>query len=76
MDMDRTLAGTSYAATLGATGFGFLSFNQKLALASFVLAVLTFVVNWAYRHLMYRLARRQAERALDAAQARDKETDA
>jgi uncharacterized membrane protein len=75
MDMERAITVTSYTATGSATAFGLLTFNQKLALASFCLAVLTFVVNWAYRHLMYRLARRQAESSFHPAGASSKETD-
>jgi hypothetical protein len=58
LKMDKTTI-TAYAAS----GSGFLvglSTNEKLAMLSAVVAIGTFIVNWIYKHLHYRLALKAA----------------
>ncbi|MGY0794305.1 HP1 family phage holin [Azospirillum argentinense] len=45
----------SYASSLGTVVFS-LNVNELVALGGLVLALLTFVINWRYKHLHYRLA--------------------
>ncbi|AXO13780.1 holin [Thalassospira indica] len=56
--MDKTTI-TTYAAS----GAGFLTgmtTNEKVAVASVVIALGTFVLNWIYKHMHYRLAQKAA----------------
>lgn len=45
----------SYASSLGTVLFS-LNVNELVALGGLLLAVLTFLINWRYKHLHYRLA--------------------
>lgn len=57
--------GTSYAASGVATTFGALSANDIAAYCGVALGVLTFAINWYYRHKHFQLAR-SAARSGDA----------
>lgn len=62
LTMDKTTTVATYFATL--TGFfASLSISEKLAIGHLAIAVATFLVNWTYKILHYRLARRQREAA-------------
>ena len=53
--MEKSSASTlSYTTGLTVAGFSF-SFNELIAVAGLVIAAATFVINWRYKHLRYRL---------------------
>lgn len=63
MDRPTTAATTTasaYASSLGLTVFG-LGVNELAALGGLLLAILTFVINWRYKALHYRLAAKALE---------------
>tara|TARA_R110000803_G_scaffold54731_5_gene111476 strand:+ start:244 stop:441 length:198 start_codon:yes stop_codon:yes gene_type:complete len=56
--MDKTTL-TTYAAS--GTGFlAGLTTNDKVAAASVAIALGTFILNWVYKHMHYRLAQKAA----------------
>lgn len=59
----------SYASSLGTVAFS-LSVNEVVALGGLVLALMTFLINWRYKHLHYRLAaaKTAAKETLDVAE--------
>ena len=55
----------SYSTSAVTTFFGTLTANELAALGGLTLGVLTFIVNWYYRHKHYQLAKARAEVAED-----------
>lgn len=55
--VDRNTA-AAYASSFGISALS-ITVNEFVAVAGLVLAFATFVVNWRYRHLHYRLAARE-----------------
>jgi len=48
---------TSYAASAIVTLGGGITLNQAIALVGVILGIGTFLVNWRYKHLHYKLER-------------------
>ena len=48
---------TTYTASGSATFFGAFTANEVAALGGLLIGVLTFLINWYYRHKQYQLAK-------------------
>lgn len=59
--LDRNTTVTAYVSSLGLAGMS-LNLNELVALGGLVLAAATFLINWRYRHLHYRLAAAQTQK--------------
>ena len=49
----QVATGVSYTAA-GTTIIGGLAMNEWLAIGGFTLAFITFIINWVYKHKMYK----------------------
>ncbi len=59
--MEKMFSSASYAAGGGSAVLYFFTLNGWLAIGGFTLAVLTFIINWTFRYMHYKLEQRKAE---------------
>lgn len=59
--IQQVTSAASYAASGVSTAVGLLTINNIAAIIGIVLGIATFVINWAYKHKHFKLARDRKE---------------
>jgi hypothetical protein len=65
--LDRNTTVSAYVSSLGLSALS-LNLNELVALGGLALAAATFLINWRYKHLHYRLAAKTRKEAVNVAE--------